>query len=162
MDAKFIVDSNVGKLVKWLRMMGYDTLFISGISDNELVNIALAEGRILLTKDTHITRRRVAVSGTLRVLLVETDNPREQLLQVMKKLNLDCHLNQFTRCMECNHSLVPRNKEEVKDLVPPFVWRTQNQYMQCPLCHRIYWRGTHWQRMNAELNELSKSQCTVI
>lgn len=156
MDTKFIVDSNAGKLAKWLRMMGYDTLFINNIADDELVDIALAEERTLLSKDTQIMRRRVVTSGKLRMVLIEADNPREQLLQVIKELNLNCHINQFTRCMECNHPLVARSKEEVKELVPPFVWRTQNQYMQCPQCYRIYWRGTHWQRMKAELEKLSK------
>jgi hypothetical protein len=154
METRFIVDSNVGKLAKWLRMMGYDTVFINSIDDDELIRIALKEERVLLTKDTQIMKRRVVTSGELRTILVREDNPKEQLLRVVKALNLDCQVRQFTRCLECNHNLEPRSREEVKGLVPPYVFRTQTQYMQCPRCCRIYWRGTHWQRMRAELEKL--------
>ena len=69
-------------------------------------------------------------------------------------MNLDCDSEQFTRCLECNQPLVHRRKEEVRELVPPYVFQTQSQYVQCPSCHRIYWRGTHWQRMKRELDTL--------
>ena len=156
MEARFIVDMNVGKLARWLRMIGYDALFINGIDDDRLIDIALAEERVVLTKDTQIMRRRVVTSGRLKVVLIEKDNPKEQLGQVVKTLSLDWQSGQFTRCLECNHKLVPRTQEEVKELVPPYVFRTQNQYMQCPSCLRVYWRGTHWQRMRGELERLIK------
>ncbi len=156
METKFIVDSNVGKLARWLRVMGYDTTFIKSIADDELIDLALAEGRIVLTKDTQLTRRRVVADGKVKIILIEDDNPKEQLLQVMRGLDLDCQIRQFTRCLECNQNLVQKSKEEIKGLVPPYVFRTQTQYMQCPLCHRIYWRGTHWQRMREELDKLAR------
>lgn len=156
MEARFIVDMNVGKLARWLRMIGYDALFINGIDDDRLIDIALAEERVVLTKDTQIMRRRVVTSGRLKVVLIEKDNPKEQLYQVVKTLSLDWQSGQFTRCLECNQKLVPRTQEEVKELVPPYVFRTQNQYMQCPSCLRVYWRGTHWQRMRGELERLIK------
>ena len=155
METRFIVDSNVGKLAKWLRIMGYDALFFNNIDDNELVDIALKEGRVVLTKDTQITKRRVATNGQLKIVLTRDDNPKQQLRQVVKSLKLDCCLKQFTRCLECNQSLIPRSKEEVKELVPPYVFLTQTQYMQCPSCLRIYWQGTHWQRMKKELEILA-------
>lgn len=155
MEISFIVDANAGKLARWLRMMGYDTLFFNDIEDSHLVDIALKEGRVVLTRDTQIMRRRVATKGQLKVILAQDDDPKEQLRQVMKELNLDCRLRQFTRCLECNHLLVSKSKEEVKDLVPPHVFRTQTQYMQCPSCLRIYWQGTHWQRMKKDLEGIS-------
>ena len=155
MGPKFIADSNVGKLARWLRMMGYDTIFFSGIDDGELIDIALEEGRVVLTRDTRIMKRRVATSGQLKIVLTKDDDPKKQLRQVVRALKLDSCLRQFTRCLECNQSLVPRSKEEVKDLVPPYVFLTQTQYMQCPYCQKIYWRGTHWQRMNKELEKIA-------
>jgi len=155
METKFIVDCNVGKLAKWLRMMGYDALFFHNIDDNELVDIALEEGRVILTKDTHIIKRRVANNGQLKVVLTRDDDPKHQLHHVINTLELDCYLGQFTRCLECNDILIPRNKEEVKKLVPPYVFLTQTQYMQCPSCLRVYWRGTHWQRMKKDLEKLA-------
>jgi uncharacterized protein with PIN domain len=151
---KFIVDSNVGRLARWLRMAGFDTLFINDLDDNRLVRLALSEGRVLLTKDTQILKRRVATTGRLTVILIESEEVKEQLRQVLGTLNLGSQIKPFTLCLECNQPLVARNKEEVKDLVPPYVFKTQTQYMQCPACQRIYWRGTHWQRMSRELEKI--------
>ncbi|MBT9166379.1 MAG: hypothetical protein DDT25_01063 [Chloroflexi bacterium] len=154
MKPKFIVDLNVGKLARRLRMLGYDTLFINGLDDNDLVRVALKEGRVLLTKDTGILRRGVAFTGKIKVVLIEAENVREQLRQVVETLHLKSGSDPFSLCLECNQPLIPRGREEVRDLVPPYVFQTQEQYMQCPGCNRIYWRGTHWQRMNEELGEL--------
>jgi len=153
--AKFIVDTNVGRLARWLRMMGYDTLFVNPIDDEGLIRIALKEKRVLLTKDTQIMLRRVVTSGKLKVLLIEGDDAKDQLRQVAQRMKLNQERN-FTLCLECNEPLVHRGKEEVRDLVPPYVFQTQSQYFQCPACHRIYWRGTHWQRMKRELETLMK------
>ena len=150
---KFIVDNNVGKLAKWLRMMGYDTLSFNGSDDSHMVAIALAEGRVILTRDTQIMKRRVVTSGRLKVILIQGDEPGLQMRQVIDTLNLDCQFRPFTICLECNQSLLERSREEVKDLVPPYVLQTQNQYMECPACHRIYWRGTHWQAMTEKLKK---------
>jgi len=155
MEITFIVDSNAGKLARWLRMMGYDALFFNDIEDGRLVDMAMKEGRVVVTRDTQIAKRRVAANGSLRVILTRDDDPRKQLLRVMKELSLDCQQMQFTRCLECNRRLVSRSKEEVKDLVPPYVFRTQVQYMQCPSCSRVYWQGTHWQRMKSALEEIT-------
>lgn len=154
MEVRFIVDTNVGKLAKWLRIMGYDTLFINGIDDNRLIDIALEEGRVVLTRDTHIMRRRVAVSGRLKAILIKDDGVKEQLIQVVGTLNLDSRIRAFSRCIECNQPLVAKGRGEIRELVPPYVFQTQNQFMQCPTCRRIYWRGTHWSRMNSELGKL--------
>jgi hypothetical protein len=154
MTIKFIADSNVGKLARGLRMMGYDTLFFKDIDDAQLIDLALKEGRVLLTKDTQIVKRRLVSEGKVRVILIQDDDYQSQLRQVIDEMKLDCQSQRFTLCLECNQVLIPRTKEEVKGLVPPYVFRTQTQYMQCPSCLRIYWRGTHWQRMNQELEKL--------
>ncbi len=153
---KFIADQNVGKLVKWLRMMGHDTLFFKGVDDTALVNTALAENRVLLTRDTGIPRRRVVTKGQIKVVLIESDAPEQQIQQVLNTLKLDSQSGLFTLCLECNQPLVERTREQVKDQVPPYVLKTQNYYMQCPSCHRIYWRGTHWQSMIKRLETVTK------
>ncbi len=150
MRPKFVVDANVGKLARWLRMIGYDTLFINDIDDDMLVAIGLREKRVLLTKDTQIMLRRVVTSGELQALLIKDDDAKTQLRQVVETMKLN-RRRQFTRCLECNEPLVSRSKDDVRDLVPPYVFQTQSHYVQCPVCNRIYWRGTHWQRMNQEL-----------
>ena len=155
--SRFIVDHNVGKLAKWLRVMGYDTLFFNGSNDSRMIATALAEERVILTRDTQIMQRRVVTKGQLKAILIKSDRPELQMHQVIETLNLDCQFRPFTICLECNQTLVVRSKEQVKDLVPPYVFRTQSQYMECPTCHRIYWRGTHWQAMTERLKQFMKS-----
>ena len=155
-NLKFIVDNNVGKLAKWLRMMGYDTLFFNGSDDSHMVTTALAEGRVILTRDTQIMRRRVVTDGRLKVILIRSDEPEQQMRQVVEALNLDCQFRLFTICLECNQPLVERSKQQVQELVPPYVFQTRSQYMECPTCHRIYWRGTHWEAMKKKLEKFSK------
>ena len=153
-EPTFIVDNNVGKLARWLRMMGYDTVFFDGSDDSQMVARAVTESRVILTRDSGIPKRRVVTSGRLTVILINSEEPEQQMRQVIHSLNLDCQFKPFTLCLECNQSLVEKTKEQVKDLVPPYVFQTQNQYMECPACHRIYWRGTHWEAMTRRLEKL--------
>ena len=155
---KFIVDNNVGKLAKWLRMMGYDTLFFKGSDDSHMVSTALNEGRVILTRDTQIMKRRVVISGRLKAILIKSDKPELQMQQVINDLNLDCQFRPFAICLECNQPLLERSKQQVEGRVPPYVFQTQNQYVECPVCHRIYWRGTHWQRMTSKLKKFGEYQ----
>jgi uncharacterized protein with PIN domain len=137
-------------------MMGYDAIFFDSRDDAYLVAKALAEDRVILTRDTQIMKRGIITSGRLKALLIKGDKPELQMRQVIDSLNLDCQFQPFTICLECNQPLVERSKQQVKDRVPPYVFQTQNQYMECPSCHRIYWRGTHWQAMTKNLNKFIK------
>jgi len=157
MGIKFIVDNNVGKLAKWLRLMGYDTVFFNGSNDSHMIATALAEDRVILTRDTQIMKRRVVTNGQLKAILIKSDESEQQMQQVIATLNLDCQYGPFTICLECNQPLLERSKQQVKDLVPPYVFQTQSQFMECPACHRIYWRGTHWQAMTKKLKKFIKS-----
>ena len=153
---KFIVDNNVGKLAKWLRMMGYDTLFFDEEDDWQMIITALNEGRVILTRDTQIMRRGVITSGRLKAILIQSDEPEQQMRQVVEALNLDCQFRPFAICLECNQPLVERSKQQVEGRVPPYVFQTQNQYVECPACHRIFWKGTHWQAMTKKLEKFKK------
>jgi len=155
-ELKFMVDHNVGKLARWLRLMGYDEVFFNGSNDSEMVARALVEGRIILTRDTRIMKRGVVASGRLKALLINNDDHQKQIHQVIDTLNLDCQFRPFALCLECNQPLEERSKDQVKDRVPPYVFLTQTQYMECPACHRIYWRGTHWQAMTRKLKKLTR------
>jgi len=151
---RFIVDHNVGKMAKWLRMMGYDTLFFSGGDDSSMVATALAQGRIILTRDGGIVKRRLVTRGRLEAILIEGDRIEAQMKQVIESLGLDIRFKPFSICLECNQPLEERSRQQVQDRVPPYVFKTQQQYMECPACGRIYWRGTHWQAMNRKLEQL--------
>ena len=137
-------------------MMGYDALFFAGSDDSGMIATALAEDRVLLTRDTQIVKRRLITTGRLKAILIASDEPELQLKQVIGTLNLDIHFRPFSLCLECNQPLVDRSKEQVRNRVPPYVFETQEQYMECPSCHRIYWRGTHWRAMNRRLERFTE------
>ena len=150
-----MVDHNVGKLARWLRMMGLDTLFFDSGDDSHMVARALSEDRMILTRDTGIMKRRVVKNGRLKAVLIDSEEPERQMCQLMDTLGLEHQCKPFTLCLECNQPLVKVSREDVKERVPPHVYKTHNQYMECPVCHRIYWQGTHWEAMVKKLKEFS-------
>jgi uncharacterized protein with PIN domain len=153
----FLADCNVGRLARWLRVLGYDAAYESKIADPELVARALAEGRVLLTRDVDLTQRRVIANGTLPAVLLRTDRVEDQLRQVIEEVGLavpDLDENGLTRCLECNAELELREKGQLAHLLPPHVRATQQRFSQCPRCERVFWPGTHWQRMRARIAAL--------
>jgi uncharacterized protein with PIN domain len=149
-DPRFLVDSMLGTLAKWLRILGYDTEYDARLNDNQLVRLARGEGRILLTRDTGLLRRK-----GFRGLFIESEILEEQLLQVLDAFGLPAH-NLFSRCAVCNTPLEEVPKHEAWGQVPPFVFQTQEKFSLCPECDRFYWRGTHWKRMLERVKQLRK------
>ena len=160
-EIRFIVDHNVGKLLTWLRMLGYDSLFFTGSDDSHMVRQALAESRIILTRDTGIMRRRVVTDGRLKVILLESEEPEQQIQQLVATLDLKTYSRPFTLCLECNQPLLSIDREEVADRVPPYVYRTQTHYMECHGCHRVYWQGTHWEAMIRKIEKLGDIKVSI-
>ena len=150
---KFICDDNLGKLAKWLRTLGYDTLFFDPIEDGELVSRALKESRVVLSRDTHLFRFKLKLGE--RLLHLESDKPLDQLKQVVKhfKLKTDKELL-FSRCLVCNQVLEKVEKEEIKDRLYPYVYKTQKDFVRCSQCDRIFWSATHVERMIKTLSEI--------
>jgi uncharacterized protein with PIN domain len=149
-EMHFLADSMLGTLAKWLRIMGYDTVYDAALDDNALLRLARAEGRILLTRDTALLQRKGA-----QCLFISSEVLPEQLLQVLQTFGL--HVDSpFSRCPVCNSPLEDVPKDEAWGQVPPFVFQTQERFSLCPECNRFYWRGTHWQNMVAEVQKLSK------
>ncbi len=153
---RFVADNNVGRLARWLRVLGYDTLLFDDRDDNEIISLALGGGRVVLTRDRGMLMRRVVTSGRLKAVLLESENPAEQLKTIVGRLHLTGD-DAFSLCVECNRPLVPVNKEDVYDDVPPHVYETQRSYMKCPSCRRVYWRGSHWEYMNGRLQSILKT-----
>lgn len=137
---RFIADDQLGKLARWMRILGLDTLYFQDIEDRELIRTAVEDKRILLTRDTRIA----AEPGNAECLFVESDNWMEQLRQILSAFHLEVSPEKlFTRCLLCNSPLSPIPKEAVEERVPPFVFRTQQEFVRCPTCDKIYWQGTH-------------------
>ena len=147
---RFLADCNVGRLARWLRALGYDASYHARIEDSALVREAAAENRVLLTRDRDLTKRRVIQTGVVRAILIRDDDVTKQLRQVFAELGLELK-EALTRCIECNSELQSRMPATVAERVPPYVRRTQSRYSECPDCGRVYWAGTHWQRMREVL-----------
>jgi uncharacterized protein with PIN domain len=138
-EFRFIADEMLGKLAKWLRAVGYDTVYFTGDGDGALVQQALQEDRIILTRDSRLIERKLARNS----LLVNNDDPREQFRQVVSELGLDVKNGLFTRCLICNRELSSVEKESVRDKVPAYTYSTQSKFYECPNCGRVFWPGTH-------------------
>ena len=149
-NIKFIADEMLGKLSKWLRILGYDTLYARGMKDSTIARIAIAEGRILLTRDNSLVKKK----GLKRCILIQSDHVMDQVKQVVKELHLSSPGNTFSRCIICNILLEPLSKEEACKRVPPYVCMTQKAFGICPACGRIYWKGTHYERMKKRIREI--------
>lgn len=154
-ECKFIVDINAGKLSRWLRIIGYDTLLFTDIDDGLMLKIAAKENRVILTRDGQLLKRRLITSGKIKAMLIKGEDSREQLRQVVEHLHLDFAFKPFTLCLECNQKLIRRQKEDIHDRIPPRVYQKEDYYMECPSCHRIYWKGTHWEAMRLELERIT-------
>jgi uncharacterized protein with PIN domain len=150
---KFICDDNLGKLAKWLKTLGYDTLFFDPIQDGELVSKALRENRVVLSRDANLSRFKLKLGE--RLLLIQSEKPLEQVKQVIEhfKLKTDKDLF-FSRCLICNQILEKVDKEKIKDRLYPYVYQTQDNFMHCPVCDRIFWPATHVQKMTRTLSDI--------
>ncbi len=146
---KFLADCMLGRLAKWLRLLGYDTAYQADADDPALVRQARAEDRVLLTRDVELTRRR-----GVRVFLIESEQIEAQLRQMWRALNLTPRAA-FTRCPECNLPLDLLSAQAARPRVAPYVFLTHTEFRACPGCQRVYWRGTHWARIVAALQDLS-------
>jgi len=145
---RFVVDCMLGSLAKWLRLLGYDTLYWARASDHELVRIARGEGRILVTRDLALSRSR-----NIDVVFVKSQYLPEQLRQMITALGLST-TEAFSRCPVCNGELHPASVEAVVNRVPPYVAQTQSQFQVCQSCGKIYWPGTHWRAITARLQDM--------
>lgn len=144
---RFVVDGMLGSLARWLRILGYDTDYANQRDDPELVRIARAEDRVLLTRDRELASRR-----GVRTLLVESQSLDDQLAQVTAAFPLPPGTHPG-RCSVCNTVLVEATREEVAHRVPRYVLKRHPHFQCCPGCDRVYWRGSHWRNMQARLSK---------
>ena len=136
---RFIADSMLGKLAKWLRLAGLDVSYVKNIEDDLLIKKALSEDRIILTRDRNIEKRK----AVKRCLLIESDHLEEQLSQCIGTFTLNSFDEAFSRCIRCNTPLEEIHKDSLVNTVPNYIWKTNDKFMQCNSCNRIYWSGTH-------------------
>ena len=146
---RFAVDKMLGRLARWLRILGYDVAYGPHLSGRTLVAAARDEGRLLVTRDTRLLRGRDLPPH----VFVESDHFREQLREIAAAVPLDgAHL--LARCLDCNRALDELARERARDRVPVFVWETSPRFLSCAACGHVYWHATHRAHVVRELAAL--------
>jgi len=150
----FLADRTVGKLARWLRILGYDSVYLPQLLPAGLLREGRRQRRIILTRNTRIFRAKDAPT----FIFIQHDRFRDQLKQVVETLQLDAVSGGLSRCVECNQALQLIEKDHVQDQVqnkvPAYVWQTQTEFRRCPKCRRVYWGATHRDRVLDELKQL--------
>jgi uncharacterized protein len=147
-DIRFVADAHLGGLARLLRMLGFDTLYSNEITDGQIRAISRIEARVVLTRDRELLKCRTITHGCF----VHALRPQEQLREVVERLQLTASAKPFTLCLHCNLPLIFIDKEAVADRLPPRVAAVYRRYSWCEGCDRIYWEGSHWQRMRQLLD----------
>ncbi|MFC1704408.1 Mut7-C RNAse domain-containing protein [Candidatus Omnitrophota bacterium] len=137
---KFILTRELGRLAKWLRILGYDTEYFREDNYSKLKICALREERTIITRNHRLGQPR-----GIPLVMIEHDLLKDQIQQIMQELHLESSAEgMFSLCTICNKALVAIKKAVIKDKVPEYVFQTQEKFLICPSCKRIYWAGTHW------------------
>lgn len=147
---RFVVDVNLGRLARLLRVLGFDVWWSSDADDQTLADISLDQQRILLTRDRGLLKRRATTHG----LFVHSQQPEEQTLEVLRRLDLRRRIKPFTRCVRCNGQLAAVAKDEVIDQLEPLTRRYYDEFSRCPECGRIYWAGSHFEKLSRLVDRL--------
>jgi len=143
-----LLDAMLGRLARWLRLMGYDAAYLADTPDLLIVRKALAESRVVLTRDYALSKQR-----GIQALFIESEDINEQIAQVVGTIG-PAGDQAAPRCGNCNEPLIPVDREAVRDRVPPYVLRTNTEFRVCETCRRVYWPGTHWQSVEQRINTI--------
>jgi len=152
-DPRFVLDGHLGRLAAYLRMLGFDTWYDNTADDVLLAAVSDREHRVLLTRDIGLLKRREVKSG----YCVRSDQPHDQLREVVRRFALQAYFAPFARCMDCNGTLHSVSKEEVIDLLPPHTRETKDNFSRCAACHKVFWRGSHHAQMLEWVQQLMRS-----
>ncbi|HET6725761.1 MAG TPA: Mut7-C RNAse domain-containing protein [Gammaproteobacteria bacterium] len=147
---RFVLDAHLGTLARYLRLLGFDTLYRNDYGDAELAAISADDHRILLTRDRGLLKRRIVTHG----MFVRDDKPRVQLADIVSRLNLHRLMEPFSRCARCNGVLEPVDKAEIVDRLEPKTRLYYERFLQCTDCGQIYWKGSHFARMQKLIEEV--------
>ena len=147
---RFLITFELGRLAKWLRILGFDAVYLKPVKKSKIIVEALKENRIILTRNNKIKTQ--VNSG---VICIKSDLVFEQLQEVVNKLNLQIDKdNLFSRCLICNVRLELVDKEKIKSEVPAYVYRKHSEFRKCPNCQRVYWPGSHWRKVKEDLDKI--------
>ena len=157
---KFLADGMLGKLARWLRMLGQDVIYSTQMSDNELLDLAKTECRILLTKDFELYKR--AISRGLDAFYVEGKTESDRLAEVAKRYGVELVVNMDkSHCPICNTKLQTALKQQLKDELEPNTYTYYDKFWKCPNCGQVYWQGAHWKQITDTLTKAQQKKSTV-
>jgi uncharacterized protein with PIN domain len=157
-EARFILDVHLGKLARHLRLLGLDCAYRQDWDDATLIDHALAERRIILTRDVGILKHGRVTHG----YWVRSHQPARQLEEIVEAFDLRRQLAPFTRCLECNGVIGPVDRTELEDRVQAAILVRFEQFWQCPVCHRVYWQGSHYRRLLQCVRRLAPERCAEL
>ena len=147
---RFVLDVHLGRLAAYLRMLGFDTLYRKDYDDPTLAHVSADEHRILLTCDRQLLMRKQITYG----YFVRTRQPRKQLLEILAHFDLYDEQKPFARCIHCNGKIKPVDKQEIEDQLLAKTKKYYNNFFQCEKCKKIYWKGSHYLKMQAMINHI--------
>jgi len=150
-EPQFILDVHLGKLARYLRLLGFDTIYDRDYADSNIINMAAKTNRIILTRDTGLLKNKNVTRG---YWIRETD-PNQQIQEVLHKFDLSTKIKSFTRCLECNGKLVKTDKEILSKKLLPKTKKFYHDFVICLHCEKIYWAGSHYQRMKKFIERLT-------
>ncbi len=149
---RFIIDVHLGGLVRCLRLLGFDSVYSNSYTDETIARTAKAEGRIVLTRDRGLLKRKLVTHG----YLVRSVNTGEQVAEVVGRFDLERSMSPYSICLDCNIPLEPIDKEKLAGIVPSDICEKYDTFSRCASCGKAYWRGTHWDEMRRKLSEKRK------
>jgi len=153
-EPRFVLDVHLGRLARNLRLLGFDSVWRNDLTDEELATISVHDRRILLTRDRGLLKRAKVTHG----YLVRETNRRRQIVEILRRFDLFGAVVPFGRCLKCNGVLEPVAKEEVEHRLPPRTRQDYEDFRMCPDCDRIYWQGSHYERLVALVEEIRRAQ----
>ena len=148
---RFVADSMLGRLARWLRAMGYDTLYLRHACDGDLLELARREQRTLLTRNLRLARSAAEDA----VYHVRAERLEAQLAEIVAAFRLDPEADPLSRCLECNHLLTALERDKLGGSVPPHILASHREFSGCPACGRVYWEGSHAGRMRNRLRAIT-------
>jgi uncharacterized protein with PIN domain len=152
--SRFVVDSNLGRLARYLRLLGLDCEYRNDFTDDDVATISLQQHRIVLTRDRRLLQRKIISHG----FFIRAVRPRDQAREVLSRLDLYRSIKPFTRCTRCNGLLQPVAKSRIEHHLEPKTRRYYEHFLQCPACRKLYWQGGHHSRALALIQELTAAQ----
>ena len=153
MAIKFATENTLGKLTKWLRILGFDACEKS--IDDGGKDTTLGYDRYQLTR----TRKRIEQLNQINGLFIQSNEPFEQIKEVIRAFDItEKDLKPFSRCVVCNSPIEPIDKETIRHIIPDYVWDNHDKFQQCPKCHKIYWAGSHFEKGMKRIKALFESQ----